>query len=236
MAPDRISSDLAKNPIVGQTNYPIRWSAVKCWPPAGQALRMTMQFEKLNVLSAYQVVSRELRRMIVSGELKAGAQLPTETELAEQFGVNRSTVREGIRQLENEGSRQPRGAQAADRVGAGLRENLVAGDARAGHASGDVPRTVGSRARARAGLRLAQRQEPAETSKSARPRVESRAHAKRARRHPSLHRRSTPSSTLWSRKALTTRRCCSRASRLACCCIRRSKFSARCCRRPSAEC
>ena len=33
---------------------------------------MTLQFEKLHVLSAYQVVSRELRRLIVSGELKAG--------------------------------------------------------------------------------------------------------------------------------------------------------------------
>jgi GntR family transcriptional regulator, transcriptional repressor for pyruvate dehydrogenase complex len=64
---------------------------------------MTLQFEKLHVLSAYQVVSRELRRLIVSGELKAGDRLPTEAELAEQFGVNRSTVREGIRQLENEG-------------------------------------------------------------------------------------------------------------------------------------
>jgi GntR family transcriptional repressor for pyruvate dehydrogenase complex len=64
---------------------------------------MTMQFEKLNVLSAYQVVSRKLRHMIMAGDLKAGAQLPTEAELAEQFGVNRSTVREGIRQLENEG-------------------------------------------------------------------------------------------------------------------------------------
>lgn len=64
---------------------------------------MTLQFEKLNVLSAYQVVSRELRRMIVNGNLKPGDQLPTETMLAEQFGVNRSTVREGIRQLENEG-------------------------------------------------------------------------------------------------------------------------------------
>jgi len=64
---------------------------------------MTLQFEKLNVLSAYQIVSRELRRLIISGELKTGDQLPTETDLAEQFGVNRSTVREGIRQLENEG-------------------------------------------------------------------------------------------------------------------------------------
>jgi GntR family transcriptional repressor for pyruvate dehydrogenase complex len=66
-------------------------------------LGMTMQFDKLNVLSAYQVVSRELRRLIDSGELKAGDQLPTEAVLAQQFGVNRSTVREGIRQLENEG-------------------------------------------------------------------------------------------------------------------------------------
>lgn len=64
---------------------------------------MGVQFEKLNVLSAYQVVSRELRRLIVSGNLKPGDQLPSETELAEQFGVNRSTVREGIRQLENDG-------------------------------------------------------------------------------------------------------------------------------------
>jgi len=64
---------------------------------------MRLQFEKLNVPSAYQAVSRELRRSIVSGELKLGAQLPSEAELAEQFGVNRSTVREGIRQLENDG-------------------------------------------------------------------------------------------------------------------------------------
>jgi GntR family transcriptional regulator, transcriptional repressor for pyruvate dehydrogenase complex len=62
-----------------------------------------MQFDKLNVLSAYQIVSRELRRLIDSGDLRAGDQLPTEAELAQQFGVNRSTVREGIRQLENEG-------------------------------------------------------------------------------------------------------------------------------------
>jgi GntR family transcriptional regulator, transcriptional repressor for pyruvate dehydrogenase complex len=64
---------------------------------------MSLQFEKLNVPSAYQVVSRELGRMIMRGALKTGDQLPTELQLAEHFGVNRSTVREGIRQLENEG-------------------------------------------------------------------------------------------------------------------------------------
>ena len=64
---------------------------------------MSLQFVKLNVPAAYQVVSRELRRSIVAGDLKPGDKLPSEAELAEQFGVNRSTVREGIRQLENDG-------------------------------------------------------------------------------------------------------------------------------------
>jgi DNA-binding FadR family transcriptional regulator len=64
---------------------------------------MSLQFEKLNVPAAYQVVSREIRRIIVSGALKPGDHLPSEAELADQFGVNRSTVREGIRQLENDG-------------------------------------------------------------------------------------------------------------------------------------
>jgi DNA-binding FadR family transcriptional regulator len=64
---------------------------------------MSIQFGKLSVPAAYQVVSRELRRAIVAGELKPGEVLPSEADLAEQFGVNRSTVREGIRQLESEG-------------------------------------------------------------------------------------------------------------------------------------
>ncbi len=64
---------------------------------------MGLQFEELNIPSAYQVVSREVRRMILSGALKASDQLPTESQLAKQFGVNRSTVREGIRQFENDG-------------------------------------------------------------------------------------------------------------------------------------
>jgi GntR family transcriptional regulator, transcriptional repressor for pyruvate dehydrogenase complex len=64
---------------------------------------MGLRFQKLNIPSAYQAVSRELTRMILSGALKTGEQLPAESLLAQQFGVNRSTVREGIRQLENEG-------------------------------------------------------------------------------------------------------------------------------------
>lgn len=62
-----------------------------------------VEITKLKVPPAYQVVSQELQRLILEGQLKPGEQLPSETDLATRFGVNRSTVREGIRQLESEG-------------------------------------------------------------------------------------------------------------------------------------
>ncbi len=51
----------------------------------------------------YRLVFDAIERRILGGHLKIGDPLPTEMELAEQFGVNRSTVREGIRLLEQEG-------------------------------------------------------------------------------------------------------------------------------------
>jgi DNA-binding FadR family transcriptional regulator len=64
---------------------------------------MALEIRKLKLQPAYQVVSAELERQIVAGKLKPGDPLPSECDLAEKFGVNRSTVREGIRQLESEG-------------------------------------------------------------------------------------------------------------------------------------
>ena len=61
------------------------------------------QIGKLKAPPAYQIISTELQRMILAGTLKPGDPLPPETELAERFGVNRSTLREGVRQLETEG-------------------------------------------------------------------------------------------------------------------------------------
>ena len=52
---------------------------------------------------AYQVVSDKIREAILDGRIPAGKLLPTETALAEQFGVTRSTVREAIRLLEQSG-------------------------------------------------------------------------------------------------------------------------------------
>lgn len=64
---------------------------------------MNLQIEKLQFAPAYRVVSDDLRRRIVSGALAQGDMLPIEAELAAKFGVHRSTIREGLRQLEQEG-------------------------------------------------------------------------------------------------------------------------------------
>lgn len=60
-------------------------------------------FRKLDVAPAYRVVFETVERLIMEGKLKPGDVLPTETELAERFQINRSTLREGIRLLEQNG-------------------------------------------------------------------------------------------------------------------------------------
>ena len=45
----------------------------------------------------------QLHQLIEAGKLKAGDRLPSERELAETFRVSRSSVREAIKTLENEG-------------------------------------------------------------------------------------------------------------------------------------
>lgn len=60
-------------------------------------------FGKLERLPAYRLVYDAIEGQILSGRLRVGDPLPPETHLAGQFGVNRSTVREGIRLLEQSG-------------------------------------------------------------------------------------------------------------------------------------
>lgn len=62
----------------------------------------TIVFENLPVPS-YRVLAERLTQMILTGLLKPGVPVPTEQSLCEQFNVNRSTVREGIRLLEETG-------------------------------------------------------------------------------------------------------------------------------------
>jgi len=60
-------------------------------------------FEPLGYAPAYLRVSEAIRDRILRRDLKEGQALPTETELARQFEVNRSTVREALRKLESSG-------------------------------------------------------------------------------------------------------------------------------------
>lgn len=64
---------------------------------------MDGEFERLAPEPAYLRVCRAIEEKIIAGVLADGSSLPTETEMCEQFGVTRSTVREGIRMLEQTG-------------------------------------------------------------------------------------------------------------------------------------
>jgi GntR family transcriptional regulator, transcriptional repressor for pyruvate dehydrogenase complex len=58
---------------------------------------------RVRVVRAYEQLAGLLRERITSGDLREGERLPSETALAEQAGVSRSTVREALRTLEQAG-------------------------------------------------------------------------------------------------------------------------------------
>lgn len=62
-----------------------------------------MGFTKLPRNPVYEQVAAHLRNAILSGELPAGHQLPSERELMESFGVGRTSIREALRSLETQG-------------------------------------------------------------------------------------------------------------------------------------
>ncbi len=62
-----------------------------------------VEFAPLEFEPAYRKVATALLERISDRTLNAGDRLPSELELARQFGVNRSTVREALRELESSG-------------------------------------------------------------------------------------------------------------------------------------
>jgi DNA-binding FadR family transcriptional regulator len=64
---------------------------------------MTDLFLPLDDHPAYRQIANQIEQRIVARSLRAGDALPSETDLARQFGVNRSTIREAIRELETHG-------------------------------------------------------------------------------------------------------------------------------------
>jgi len=96
----------------------------------------TLQFEPIAVEPTYRKVASALVGHIVAGRLQAGDRLPPELELARQFGVNRSTVREALRELDSAGLLgRRRGSKrmmvthpGPAQIGAGVRRALVLHD------------------------------------------------------------------------------------------------------------
>jgi len=57
-------------------------------------------FDKIKRVPSYRMLAEAVTRQILDGRLREGDPLPTEAQLCETFGVNRSTVREAVRVLE----------------------------------------------------------------------------------------------------------------------------------------
>ncbi|AYE99501.1 FadR family transcriptional regulator (plasmid) [Mycobacterium paragordonae] len=68
--------------------------------PAEAAPRSTVLLKPVDVPKASDVLARELRERILSGELVEGTALPAERELVKQTQMSRATVREALRILE----------------------------------------------------------------------------------------------------------------------------------------
>ncbi|HET9671965.1 MAG TPA: GntR family transcriptional regulator, partial [Actinomycetota bacterium] len=56
-------------------------------------------FEPVATARISSAIVGQVRELIRSGRLSAGDRLPSERELAEQFGVSRVTVRDALRSL-----------------------------------------------------------------------------------------------------------------------------------------
>jgi DNA-binding FadR family transcriptional regulator len=66
--------------------------------PAGPP--STARFDRVRRVRSFEEVVEQVRAAITSRSIEAGERLPSERELAEQFGVSRATLREALRALE----------------------------------------------------------------------------------------------------------------------------------------
>ena len=88
---------------------------------------MSVEFSQIQIEPAYRKVAAAIGERILARRLREGERLPSETELARQFGVNRSTVREALRELESRGLVQRRAGSKLMSVSRPHQANVAAG-------------------------------------------------------------------------------------------------------------
>ena len=68
--------------------------------PRGMPMQM---YKAVRAARLYEQIVQQIEQSIVEGKLSPGDQLPTERELAQQFGVSRTAVREAVKTLTEKG-------------------------------------------------------------------------------------------------------------------------------------
>ena len=88
---------------------------------------MLNSLEKINIEKPVDLIIRQIKNLVSSGELKPGAKLPPERKLAEHLGVGRSSVRDAINKLEFYGilKTQPQNGTFVEGIGIVALEGLI---------------------------------------------------------------------------------------------------------------
>ncbi len=84
-------------------------------------------YRTVRLSRVYEQIVEQIEDSILNGRLKPGDQLPSERELAQQFGVSRTAVREAVKALHERGRLEAyagRGTFITDATSHGIRDSL----------------------------------------------------------------------------------------------------------------
>jgi DNA-binding FadR family transcriptional regulator len=84
-------------------------------------------YTRIQASKLYEQIAEQIKQRILRGELRTGDRLPTENELAEQFGASRTAIREAMKTLAQQGlidTRPGRGAIVINATAQAMRHSL----------------------------------------------------------------------------------------------------------------